>query len=154
MAVNYLLNRKDVAGKGVGCVGLSGGGMRSTLLQATTKEIAAAVIVGAMTTFQEMLDHNIRTHTWLFFPTGWPAVGDWSDAAACRAPSPLMVQNDLEDPLYTVKGMKDAHRRVAAHYKAKGKPDNYRGHFYPGTHKFDVEMQRDAFDFLKEWLAP
>jgi len=153
IAVNYLLGRPDVSGKGVGCVGLSGGGMRSTLLQATTKEIAAAVIVGAMTTFEEMLDHNIRTHTWLFFPSGWPVIGDWSDAAACRAPSPLMVQNDLEDPLYTVKGMKAAHRRVASHYKSKGKPGNYEGRFYPGTHKFDLEMQRDAFAFLKKWLT-
>ena len=63
-----------------------------------------------------------------------------------------MVQNDLDDGLYTVKGMKAAHRRIASHYKAKGKPGNYEGKFYPGPHKFDLEMQRDAYEFLGKWL--
>jgi dienelactone hydrolase len=153
VAVSYLMSRTDVAPERVGCVGLSGGGMRSTLLQATTPQIAAAVIVGAMSTYEELLDHNIRTHTWMFFPRDWALIGDWPDAAACRAPSPLMVQYDMDDPLYTIKGQKDAHRRIASHYRSKNKPGNYDGRFYPGPHKFDAEMQGDAFAFLRKWLA-
>lgn len=153
VAVNYLLSRKDVSGKGVGAIGLSGGGMRTVLLQATTREIAAAVVAGAMTTYAGLLDHNVVSHTWMVYPAGWPAMCDWSDAVAARAPSPLMVQYDEEDQLYTPEGQKAAHRRIAAHYKAKGKPRNYIGEFYPGPHKFDLPMQESAFAFLARSLG-
>jgi dienelactone hydrolase len=153
IAVNYLMGRGDVAAGGVGCVGLSGGGMRSVVLQATTPQIRAAVVVAAMCTYEGLLDHNIRTHTWLIFPAGWARIGDWPDAAACRAPSPLMVQYDLEDGLYTVKGMKDADRRIRGHYRSKGRPASYEGRFYPGRHKFDAEMQGDACGFFRKWLG-
>ena len=46
IAVRYLRSRTDVRTGPVGCVGLSGGGCRAALLQATCDEIGAAVIVG------------------------------------------------------------------------------------------------------------
>ncbi len=49
-------------------------------------------------------------------------------------------------------GMRAADRRIAMHYRAVGKPENYRGEFYPGPHKFDVPMQREAFEFYKKNL--
>ena len=82
----------------VGCIGLSGGGNRAALLTATHDRIAATVIIGLMTTYEGLLDHNL-SHTWMLFPFGWARYGDWPDLAACRAPSPLLVQYDLEDNL-------------------------------------------------------
>ena len=152
IAVNYLLSRPDVIGGQVGCMGLSGGGNRTALLQATCDSIRAAAIVGLMSTYEELLDHNM-SHTWMFFPGGWARYGDWPDLAACRAPSPLLVQYDLEDDLFTVKGMKDAHRRLEAHYQSVGHSKAYCGQFYPGPHKFDLDMQRAAFSWLKQWLV-
>jgi len=154
IAVNYLAGRPDVDGRRIGCVGLSGGGTRAVLLQGSCDRIGCAVSVGAMCTYEGLLDHNVLGHTWMLFPVGWARHGDWPDIAACRAPSPLMVQNDLDDPLYTVAGMKAAHRRIAGHYRAVGKPDHYAGEFYPGPHKFDLEMQRSAFAWLRQWLGP
>jgi dienelactone hydrolase len=152
IAVNYLLSRPDVIPERLGCMGLSGGGNRTALLQATCGSIRAAVIVGLMSTYEELLDHNML-HTWMFFPSGWARYGDWPDLAACRAPSPLLVQYDLEDDLFTVKGMKDAHRRLAAHYQSVGHSEAYTGQFYPGPHKFDLDMQHAAFSWLRQWLA-
>jgi dienelactone hydrolase len=152
VAVNYLAQRRDVDGRRIGCIGLSGGGTRSVLLQGTCDRVRAAVAVGAMCTYEGLLDHNIVCHTWMLFPPAWGRYGDWADIAAARAPSPLLVQNDLDDALYTVKGMKDAHRRIAAHYRSVGKPRNYIGEFYPGPHKFDLEMQKSAFAWLAKWL--
>jgi hypothetical protein len=48
--------------------------------------------------------------------------------------------------------MKDAHERLQSHYDSVGKPAAYTGQFYPGTHKFDLEMQSVAFDWLKKQL--
>ena len=99
--MNYLLSRSDVRTDRVGCLGLSGGGNRAALLNATHDQIAATVIIGLMTTYEGLLDHNL-SHTWMLFPFGWARYGDWPDLAACRAPSPLLVQYDLEDELFTL----------------------------------------------------
>ncbi len=151
VALNYLLSRPDVDPQRVGCIGLSGGGNRAALLSATHESIRAAVIVGLMTTYQALLDHNM-SHTWMLFPFGWARHGDWPDIAACRAPLPLLVQYDLQDHLFTEQGMRDAHARLKDHYARVGKPAAYTGQFYPGPHKFDLEMQLAAFDWLKKQL--
>ena len=153
VAINYLAARPDVLPDHLGSMGLSGGGLRTVLLQATSDRVAAAVVVGLMSTYAGILDHNVASHTWMLYPSTWPRYGDWPDLAACRAPSPLMVQYDLDDELFTVEGMRAADRRLAAHYAGVGQPDNYVGRFYPGPHKLDLEMQADAFGWLKERLG-
>jgi len=149
IAVNYLLSRPDVLPHGVASIGLSGGGCRSALLQATHDRIRAAVIVGMMSSYDGLLDHNVYSHTWMFYPFGWSRYGDWADLAACRAPSPLLIQYDTDDPLFTLQGMKAAHQRIGAHYESVGKSQAYEGQFYPGPHKFDLEMQEAAFAWLE-----
>jgi dienelactone hydrolase len=152
IAIAYLAGRKDVDAARIGCAGLSGGGLRATLLQASCERIRAAVVVGLMSTYEGMLDRNVASHTWMMFPPGWSRHGDWADLAACRAPSPLLVQYNDGDPLFTLRGQKAAHRRIAGHYRSTGKPRNYAGQFYPGAHKFDIPMQEAAFSWLASRL--
>jgi dienelactone hydrolase len=152
IAFNYLLSRPEVNNGQAGCLGLSGGGNRAALMQATHDQVRAAVIVGLMSTYPALLDHNVFTHTWMFFPNGLARWGDWPDIAACRAPSPLMVQYDLQDDLFTEQGMRDAHAKISRHYQDSGHPEAYIGQFYPGVHKFDLQMQQAAFAWLKEKL--
>lgn len=152
VAVSYLLARRDVVPRGAGCIGLSGGGLRAGLLQATCNHIRASVVVGMMTTYSAILDHNVRSHTWMLYPADWARHGDYPDAIACRVPSPLMVQYNEHDELFTLAGMKAAHRKLAAHYRSTGRSNNYVGRFYPGSHKFDLHMQDEAFDWLDEWM--
>ena len=151
VALNYLLSRSDVDTEHVGCIGLSGGGNRAALLSATHDGIEATVIIGLMTTYPALLDHNM-SHTWMLFPFGWSRHGDWPDIAACRAPLPLLVQYDLQDDLFTENGMQAAHARLQSHYASVGHPDAYIGQFYPGPHKFDLEMQLAAFSWLQQKL--
>jgi dienelactone hydrolase len=149
VALNYLLSRADVDAGKVGCIGLSGGGNRAALLSATHVSVQATVIIGLMTTYSALLDHNM-SHTWMLFPFGWARHGDWPDIAACRAPLPLLVQYDLQDDLFTESGMREAHMRLQNLYASVQKPDAYVGQFFPGPHKFDLEMQSAAFRWLKE----
>jgi hypothetical protein len=105
-----------------------------------------------MSTYPELLDHNM-SHTWMFFPFGWSRYGDWPDLAACRAPSPLLVQYLLDDELFTQRGMRDADARLKMHYAGVRNPAAYVGQFYPGPHRFDLEMQTAAFAWLKQTLG-
>lgn len=132
---------------------MSGGGCRATLLQATSEDVRAAVVVGMMSTYEHLLDRNVDGHAWMFFPPGWARYGDWPDLAACRAPSPLMVQYDRDDHLFPREGMEAAHARISDHYKSVGAPEAYDGRFYDGPHKFDVQMQEEAFAWLEDRLG-
>jgi dienelactone hydrolase len=152
VALQYLRSRPEVKPGLCGCIGLSGGGCRSALLQATSDEIGATVVAGMMTTHPELLNRHVETHTWMFFPPGLATIGDWPDLAASRAPSPLLVQYDSDDQLFPIEGMRSAHARIANHYAQTGQPNRYVGRFYSGPHKFDIEMQKDAFGWLSETL--
>lgn len=153
VAAAYLRSRGDVAAGAIGCVGLSGGGFRAALLQATCAWMGAAVVVGMMSTYRHLLDRHVDSHTWMCFPHGLALFGDWPDLASCRAPSPLMVQYDRDDHLFTEAGMRAAHDRITRRYLEAGNPDGYVGEFYEGPHKFDVGMQESAFAWLKARLV-
>lgn len=152
-AVGYLRSRPDVMPDRIGCVGLSGGGCRAALLQATCDRVGAAVVVGMMSAHEDLLNRHVDGHTWMFFPPGLSRVCDWQDLAACRAPSPLMVQYDRDDHHFTPEGMEAAHRRIAEHYESAGNAESYVGEFYDGPHKFDRKMQESAFARLGDWLG-
>jgi hypothetical protein len=49
-------------------------------------------------------------------------------------------------------GMRAADQRIAAHYRAAGASEAYRGEFFPGPHRFDTPMQQNAFAWLKTQL--
>lgn len=149
IALNYLRSRPEV-GDRVGCVGLSGGGCRAALLQATS-DVAASVVVGMMSTYDGLLDRHVASHTWMFFPAGLPAELDWTDLAACRAPSPLLVQYNRQDTLFDLAAAKAADERLTRHYAEAS--EAYRGLFYDGHHKFDRRMQDDAFAWLGQQLG-
>ncbi len=157
VALKVLNARPEVRPGQVGCLGLSGGGNRAGLLRATVGAtgdgLKAAGVVGLMSTYEGLLDHNISCHTWMFFPFGWSRYGDWPDLVACQAPAPLLVQYDLADNLFTPQGMQAAHQRLESLYRSVGGKGAYTGQFYPGPHKFDLEMQAAAFTWLKQNLA-
>jgi hypothetical protein len=48
--------------------------------------------------------------------------------------------------------MERADRILTGVYKKAGVPDRYRASFYDGPHKFDREMQKEAFAWFDRWL--
>ena len=88
----------------------------------------------------------------MFFPPGLSVFADWPDLAASRAPAPLFVQYTRGDQLFPMKGMERAHERIASHYRESGQPDAYLGRFYEGSHQFSVQMQEEAFGWLRRLL--
>jgi dienelactone hydrolase len=151
LALRYLRSRPDTT-SATGSIGLSGGGCRSALLRATSKELSAAVVVGMMGSYDSLIDHNVIDHTWMLMPAGLPAHADWPDLAACQAPASLLVQYNRHDDFFPLAGAEAAHERITAHYADVGATEGYAGWFYNGPHKFDRTMQADAFNWLREQL--
>jgi dienelactone hydrolase len=153
-AVDFLLTHDDVDAGNIGCAGLSGGGLRTVLLAAMDERIKASCCVGFMSTSAEFALYKVFTHTWMMYIPGLTNLMDFSDLYSLHGKKPTMVMYDIDDPLYTPKGQEDADKRLKEIYAKMGSPELYSGHFFPGPHKFDVEMQEIAFDFFDKWLKP
>jgi dienelactone hydrolase len=69
-----------------------------------------------------------------------------------RLPLPTMVLNDSEDSLYTLPLMNAANNILKEIFDKANAADRYRCSFYQGGHKFDANMQKEAFDWFDRWL--
>jgi dienelactone hydrolase len=151
-SVDYLVTRNEIDPKRIGCGGLSGGGLRTIFLAGLDPRIKAAFCVGFMSTLRGMLRNHIRGNSLIMYVPFLLHYLDLPDVIALRAPAPLMVQLDIGDGLFSLDGMKEADEKIAKIYRKIGAPENYIGRFYPGPHKFDLEMQEDAFSWLGKVL--
>jgi dienelactone hydrolase len=151
-ALDVLCAREDVDATRIGCGGLSGGGMRTVFLGGLDERIKCAVCVGLMSTWKDFLLHKSYTHTWMTFVPLLPNELDFPEIFALRAPLPTMVLNDIEDGLFTLSEMKAADKILAEVFEKAHAPERYKCSFYPGIHKFDSEMQTEAFNWFNKWL--
>ncbi len=151
-ALDVLCARPDVDSSRVGCAGLSGGGMRTVFLGGLDDRIRVAVPVGFMTTWRDFLLDKCFTHTWMTYVPLLPKDLDFPEILALRAPAATLVQNCNEDPLYTLSEMKRADTIMRETFEKGGAAKQYRCSFYPGGHKFDREMQAEAFAWFDQHL--
>jgi len=153
-ALDVLCARPDVDPQRVGCAGLSGGGMRTVFLGGLDDRIRCAVAVGFMTTWRDFLLNKCFTHTWMTYVPLLPRDLDFPEILALRAPLPTMIQSCVDDGLYTLPEMRRADAILRETFEKGGAAEAYRGNFYPGGHKFDLDMQKDAFAWFDQHLKP
>jgi dienelactone hydrolase len=151
-ALDVLCARADVDPARVGCGGLSGGGLRTVYLGGADDRIRCAVCVGMMTTWRDYLLHKSFTHTWMVYVPLLPRDLDYPEILGLRAPRPTLVQNNIDDELFTLTEMRRADEILQAVYDKAGAGDHYHCSFYPGPHKFDRPMQAEAFEWFDRWL--
>lgn len=151
-ALDYLASRPDVDATRIGCAGLSGGGLRTVMLTGADERIRCSVCVGMMTTWRDYILNKCYTHTWMCYVPGLPKDLDYPEILGLAAPNPVLVLNNNEDALFTLPEMKRADEILTAVYRKAGAADRYKANFYPGPHKFDRPMQKDAFEWFDRWL--
>ncbi|HLT71734.1 MAG TPA: twin-arginine translocation signal domain-containing protein [Cyclobacteriaceae bacterium] len=152
VALDILCNRPDVDNTRIGCGGLSGGGLRTVMMGGLDPRIKCAVCVGFMSTWKDFALNKSWTHTWMTYIPGVPPALDFPEILGLRAPLPTLVQNDEHDALYTLPEMKRADDILRETFNKANALDRYRGSFYPGRHKFDRAMQKEAFEWFDQWL--
>ena len=151
-ALDVLASRPEVDPDRLGCAGLSGGGMRTVFLGGLDERIKVAIAVGFMTTWRDFLLDKVFTHTWMTYVPLLPRELDFPEILAVRAPAATMVLSCREDPLYTLPEMERADAILRETFERAGAADRYQGRFYDGGHKFDREMQADAFAWFDRFL--
>jgi dienelactone hydrolase len=151
-ALDILCAREDVDANRIGCGGLSGGGMRTAFMGGLDPRIKCAVCVGFMTTWKDFVLNKSFTHTWMTYVPLLSKELDFPEILGLRTPLPTLVLNDEEDDLYTLSEMKQADKILSEVYKKAKAANHYKCSYYPGPHKFDKEMQGEAFDWFDKWL--
>jgi dienelactone hydrolase len=151
-ALDVLASRPEVDPQRLGCAGLSGGGMRTVYLGGLDDRIKVAIAVGFMTTWRDMILDKAFTHTWMTFVPLLPKDLDFPEILGLRAPAPTLVLSCRQDGLYTLSEMERADAILTDVFKRAGGADRYRTSFYEGGHKFDREMQAEAFAFFDKYL--
>lgn len=151
-ALDILCAREDVDANHIGCGGLSGGGMRTVFMAGLDERIKCAIPVGFMTTWKDFLLHKSHMHTWMTYVPILPNEMDFPEILGLRVPLATLVLNDSEDELYTLPEMQRADSILSEVYKKANAADRYKCSFYPGPHKFDSNMQAEAFDWFDKWL--
>ena len=152
--LDYLTTRPEVDPARIGCVGISMGGYRTGFLAGLDDRIQCAVSVGWMSTLRHLIKRHVTTHSFMHFLPGLTRFVDLPDVIGCMVPKPLMVQQCRLDQLYTVEGMKESLKKIAAIYAKSGAGSRFEGRFYDHPHVFSLEMQEDAFAWLDRWLEP
>ena len=151
-ALDVLSARADVDTNNIGCAGLSGGGLRTVFMGGLDPRIKCAVCVGFMSTWKDFLMNKSFTHTWMTYVPIIPSELDFPEILGLRVPLPTMVLNDSDDYLYTLPEMKKADTILAEVFKKANASDRYKCSYYPGPHKFDAQMQDEAFAWFDKWL--
>lgn len=151
-ALDVLCARAEVDPARVGCGGLSAGGLRTVFLAGLDPRIRCAVCAGMMTTWRDYLLNTSYNHTWMIYVPLLPAEFDYPEILGLRVPLPVLVQNNSDDHLFSLPEMKRADAILRQVYEKAGVGNRYRCTFYPGPHKFDLEMQAEAFDWFERWL--
>lgn len=151
-AVDYLASRPDVDATRIGCGGLSGGGLRTVMLAGADERIRCSCCVGMMTTWRDYLLNKSFSHTWMCYVPGLPRDLDYPEVLGLATPNPVLVLNNRQDVLFTMPEMERADRILTEVYKKAGSPERCHTSFYDGPHKFDIDMQKEAFAWFDRWL--
>ena len=79
---------------------------------------------------------------------------DIPDLVSMRCPLPSLVQHSDADPLFTLAAAQEALASTKHSFTKAGFADNFVGSVYKGGHKFDLEMQDEAYAWFDQWLMP
>jgi dienelactone hydrolase len=150
--VDYLVTRPEVDPRRLGCLGISMGGYRAAYLAGLDDRIAAACVVGFMSTVRPMIRAHIDTHSFVHFVPTLHRYLDLPDVVSLHAPQPLLVQQCSQDRLFPLAGMKESVEKITAVYAKAGVKERFSGRFYDQPHRFTRDMQDEAFDWFDQQL--
>lgn len=131
-------NLKDIA-----VYGVSGGGLVDTFFGALEPRLKGIVIsnYGASFAASTMAMHHCVDN---FIPDIL-SVGECSDIMALAAPTPILLSNGMQDPIFPMAGVKDTIEQVETVYKELGCPEKFQYEFFEGVHEVSLEK---VFFFL------
>ena len=152
--IDLLQSRPEVDPARIGTVGLSVGGYRAAHLVATDERIKAAAVVGWMCSFAELWPVSAWPNSvgWMHYVPGLFPELDLPDVALLACPRPLLVIQGSQDRLFPLEGVKRTLAHIHTGYDKANAAERHASTIYDAPHRFDREMQEEAFTWLDRWL--
>jgi dienelactone hydrolase len=150
-ALDYLLARREVDGRRIGCLGHSFGGQETLFLSAVDRRIAAGVSSCGFSSYRSIFDAAILHNLGLYVP-GIVRCGDLDRVLGLVAPRPFLVLAGNTDPLFPMEGVQATVREARRAYgKAR---ERLRLEAFPTGHGFTLPMRETAYAWFDRWLKP
>jgi dienelactone hydrolase len=153
--VDYLLSRKDVDPKRIGCTGLSLGGQMTWLAAALDKRIRVAAPACGVTTLESMFREgtDIWSSIGAFIP-GMLKHTDIDEVVSLIAPRPFIILAATDDEVFPISGARDAYKFARSVYSLYGAEDRLRMFADKRLHSYSNRMRIAAYDWFDTWLMP
>jgi dienelactone hydrolase len=145
-AVSVLVGAGQTAGRPIGVLGHSLGGVLSLFLAAFDTRLAFACASGAVCSFRHKLSHGTGLDMSLVIP-GIVRRFDIDDLIRCVAPRRLLVVSSDADPLSADAAELVRNARPA--FESNGCPDRLEHRRFEGAHALDQER----FEAIVDWTA-
>ncbi|MCC7205120.1 MAG: GNAT family N-acetyltransferase [Phycisphaeraceae bacterium] len=146
-AIDYLATRSDMDMSRLGVMGNSGGGMVSVYAAALLDRVRAAMPSCGFCTFVDSILSIY--HCADNYVPGLYLEAEMGDVLGLFAPRPLAVVAGRHDPIFPLRGVQAAFKKVKAIYRAAGAPSNCRLVIGDGAHRFYAD---DAWPVMLDLL--
>lgn len=104
-----------------------------------------------MSEFRRMLGKTAR-HTFMVHIPGFTRVLDLPDVAALIAPRKLFIMQCEYDSLFPKDAMQSSVERIKSYFMNFDCGNQFEYKFYPNGHEFNLNMQKDALEFMSRNL--
>lgn len=148
-ALDYLLTRREVDRRRIGCLGHSLGGQEALFLSALDRRIAVGVSNCGFSSYRAIFDAAIP-HNFAAYVPGILRAGDLDRVLGLVAPRPFLVLAGGGDPLFPLEGVQATVQGARKAY-GKGK-DRLRLDVFPAGHGFSAPMRETAYAWFDRWL--
>ena len=146
--IDYIRTRPEPIADKIGCIGWSGGGTTTFYAAALDERISAVVLESCVLHISRVhLVH--RTLRRQLHPGDFALCGDggyWGSIA----PRPVLIESGMQDPIFPIKGVKQAYGELARVYALLNRRDQLAANYFRGGHRIGG---RQAFVWFERWLA-
>ncbi len=149
--IDYLLSRKDVDPKRIGCTGCSGGGTLTTYIAALDDRVAAAAPACYTTSWEELLPGPGPQDAEQTFPNFLSEGLNIADYAELFAPKPWLIVSTIQD-FFPLEGARQTYEEVRKWYRLYGAQDRISWHVGPGPHGTPQPSREAIYAWFIKWL--
>ena len=155
-ALDYLCSRPEVDAQRIGVTGISMGATRSWWLMALDDRPRAAVCVGCMTRYEELIRAGmLKAHGIYYFVPGMLKHFDTEAVIALGAPRPMLFMTGDQDSGSPTDGVRHIGSIVSRVYALHGQDSatHFENTIYPGVgHVYLPEMWEKTLAWMDRWV--
>jgi dienelactone hydrolase len=146
--IDYIATRPEPRGRGLACVGLSGGGTVTTYAAALEPRITCAVISCALNPYRDSI--LPLSHCACNYVPGVLQIAEMADIAGLIAPRPVLIEAGTEDQGFPLAGTRRAVADLRRVYECLGAGGALETDIFEGGHRWSGAK---AYDWLAKELA-